>query len=43
MEEVNKLEDEKIYFIGRLAGYKYYNMDEAVKKALELYDRLKGE
>jgi UDP-galactopyranose mutase len=43
MEEVNKLKDERIYFIGRLAGYKYYNMDETVKKALELYYKLKGE
>jgi len=28
------------YFIGRLAEYKYYNMDQVVDRALELVDRL---
>lgn len=30
-----------VYFIGRLAEYKYYNMDQAVKRALELFDEIK--
>ena len=29
-----------VYFAGRLAGYKYYNMDQAILAALELCDRL---
>lgn len=28
------------YFIGRLAEYKYINMDQAINNALELFDRL---
>lgn len=34
--EVDKLNN--IFFIGRLAEYKYYNMDMAVKNALDLYE-----
>ncbi len=34
-EEARKLES--VYFIGRLAEYKYYNMDQVVKKALEVF------
>lgn len=30
----------KVDFIGRLATYKYYNMDQVVAQALALYDRL---
>src|SRR5690606_30942053 len=26
-----------VYFVGRLANYKYFNMDEAFKNALEIY------
>ncbi len=29
-----------VYFVGRLGDYKYYNMDETVKRALELYERI---
>ena len=34
--------DEKggVFFLGRLANYKYYNMDEAILAALELADKL---
>lgn len=38
-----KLEAEKhpqIHFVGRLANYKYFNMDEAFKNALDLFDSL---
>ena len=35
-------EEEKkgIYFVGRLANYKYFNMDDAIKNALDLYEKL---
>lgn len=39
--EAEKLEN--IYFIGRLAQYEYLNMDEVVKRALELFEVLKNE
>jgi UDP-galactopyranose mutase len=32
----------KIHFIGRLANYKYFNMDGAILNALEYYDRVFG-
>jgi len=30
--------EEKVYFLGRLAEYRYYNMDAVVKRALMVYD-----
>ena len=35
------VEDEKngVYFLGRLANYKYYNMDTAIENALLFFDR----
>lgn len=43
--EAEKLEAEGIYFVGRLANYKYFNMDQAIKNALDLFEKLenKGE
>lgn len=38
--ETEKLTD--IYFVGRLANYKYFNMDEAFKNALDLYNTLEN-
>lgn len=35
--EAEKLESQGIYFVGRLANYKYFNMDQAFKAALELF------
>lgn len=32
--------DRKIYFLGRLANYKYFNMDQAINNALEFFDDL---
>jgi UDP-galactopyranose mutase len=29
----------KIFFVGRLANYKYYDMDQAVNQALQLFKR----
>lgn len=34
------LEEKGIYFVGRLATYKYYNMDGAIRAALDLFNRL---
>ncbi len=31
-----------VYFVGRLASYKYYNMDQVVAQALSLYSKLTG-
>lgn len=39
-EKAIKLEQEGIYFVGRLASYKYYNMNQAVRAALDLYNRV---
>ncbi len=36
--EADKLAD--IYFVGRLANYKYFNMDQAFKNALDLFQEL---
>ena len=34
------LMEENVVFVGRLASYKYFNMDQAILTALELYDSL---
>ncbi|MBP7796612.1 MAG: UDP-galactopyranose mutase [Elusimicrobiales bacterium] len=39
-QETEKLEVRNIYFIGRLAEYKYYNIDEAVKRSLDLFNTI---
>jgi UDP-galactopyranose mutase len=39
-EEADKLSD--VHFVGRLANYKYFNMDQAFKNALDLFNRLEG-
>mmetsp|Transcript_59575 Transcript_59575/g.159263 ORF Transcript_59575/g.159263 Transcript_59575/m.159263 type:complete len:178 (-) Transcript_59575:75-608(-) len=36
-----KEEGGKVCFVGRLASYKYFNMDQAILNALEIYDNLK--
>lgn len=36
--EADQLTD--VYFVGRLANYKYFNMDQAFKNALDLFDQL---
>ena len=30
-----------VCFVGRLASYKYFNMDQAILNALEMFDNLK--
>ena len=37
-EDVDKISN--LYLCGRLAHYKYYNMDQALESALELCERL---
>lgn len=36
-KEAKKLEKSGVYFVGRLANYKYFNMDQAFKNALDLF------
>lgn len=38
-KEAGKLKD--VYFVGRLAQYRYLNMDQVVKKSLELFKKIK--
>jgi UDP-galactopyranose mutase len=38
-EEANGLKD--VFFVGRLAEFKYYNMDKAILRALEVFDEIK--
>lgn len=43
--DLYKREEEKltdVYFVGRLANYKYFNMDQAFKNALELFESLEA-
>lgn len=39
-KDANKLQNKGIYFVGRLANYKYFNMDQAFKNALDLFINL---
>jgi UDP-galactopyranose mutase len=39
-QEASEHEKKGIYFVGRLANYKYFNMDQAFKNALHLFSRL---
>lgn len=39
-EEADKLPG--VHFVGRLANYKYFNMDQAFKNALDLFHRVEG-
>lgn len=40
-DEAKELEHDGIYFVGRLANYKYFNMDAAIQNAIELYEIIK--
>jgi len=42
-EKYRKLADaeKNVLFVGRLASYKYFNMDEAIRNALDIYETLK--
>jgi UDP-galactopyranose mutase len=39
-EEADKLDN--VYFVGRLANYKYFNMDQAFKNAIDLFYELEN-
>ena len=39
-QETEKLEKKGVHFVGRLANYKYFNMDQAFKNALDLFTKL---
>lgn len=41
--EAEKLEKSGVYFVGRLASYKYYNMNQAIRAALDTYDLMRTE
>lgn len=36
------LEKENVFFVGRLANYKYFNMDQAFRNALDLFSRVEN-
>ena len=36
LDEVKKLKN--VYFLGRLGDYKYYNMDETLRRALNFFE-----
>ena len=40
LEESKK--DENVYFLGRLGDYKYYDMDKAIARALDLFEEIKN-
>ena len=40
-EEADKLDN--VYFLGRLGDYKYYDMDKAINRALELFEEIRNE
>ncbi|MCD8378641.1 MAG: UDP-galactopyranose mutase [Candidatus Gastranaerophilales bacterium] len=40
LEEAKHLKN--VYFLGRLGDYKYYNIDSAIERAIELYESLQG-
>ena len=44
-EKYQKMADAEkgVIFVGRLASYKYFNMDQAVLNALELFDKLQSQ
>ena len=38
---IKKAEKKNVFFEGRLAQYKYLNMDEVIERALNLFNRIK--
>jgi len=40
MAEKEELE-KNVYFVGRLANYKYFNMDQAVRNALDFVSKIR--
>jgi UDP-galactopyranose mutase len=42
-KKIIELKNKNIYFIGRLAEYKYIDMDQACQNALNLFNKLEDE
>jgi UDP-galactopyranose mutase len=40
LEKIKKYPN--VYFLGRLGDYKYYDMDKAINRGLELFERIKN-
>jgi UDP-galactopyranose mutase len=40
-QEAEKLKNENIYFVGRLAEYKYYDMDDAIANLLQMFNNIR--
>jgi UDP-galactopyranose mutase len=40
LKDLEKIDN--LYLLGRLANYRYYNMDIVIENALKLYEKLKG-
>ncbi len=40
---IKEEEEKNIFFVGRLANYKYFNMDQAIKNALDLFNKIEYE
>jgi len=38
--DAERLKCDNIFFVGRLAEYKYYDMDDAVKRSLDLFEEI---
>jgi UDP-galactopyranose mutase len=34
--------EKSVYFVGRLANYKYFNMDQAIENALDMFQHIEG-
>lgn len=39
----NEMNERNVFFFGRLGDYKYYNIDEAIERALKLFEQIKGD
>ena len=38
-QDLAKKQEPNVYFIGRLANYKYFNMDQAIRNAMDYYEK----
>ena len=40
-QDLAKMEEPNVYFVGRLANYKYFNMDQAIRNSLDFFEKFK--
>lgn len=40
MKSTKKETPENVFFLGRLGDYKYYDMDKAVERAIDLFEEI---